>query len=107
MVQGNSYGIDFDNAKNFTKDAVSSGDVMVKKFKGGRIQLFVEAEEVGHYLLKKNGIADYHVVISENSYIGISKKSPKGQELFDKIAKALKELEQSGELDKIVNSFNR
>ena len=111
IVQGNSYGDAFDKSTHFTKDAVSSTDVMVKKFQGGRIKLFVEAEEVGNYVLKKNNVAGYrvmsHVVVTEKSFVGVSKKSPRAQELFTKINAALADLEKSGELAKIKASFGK
>lgn len=111
IVQGNSYGDAFDKDTTFTKDAVSSTDVMVKKFQGGRIKLFVEAEEVGNYVLKKNNVEGYrilsHVIVTEKSFVGVSKKSARGQELFNKINAALADLEKSGELAKIKAAFGK
>lgn len=110
IVNGNSYGEQFDKATGFTKDGVADQDTLIKKLLAGRNELIVTAEKVGWYSVKQQGGKDVKalpfVVSKENYYIGLSKKSANGKELADKLGKALADLEKSGVLTKIRKKYS-
>lgn len=105
LEAGNTYGQQFDEATFFIKDEAADQKVLIQKFLAGRTPLIITAEAVGNYILKENKINEYRIhpfiVTKEVCYVGISKKSPRAQELFKILETELKIMQRSGELDKI------
>lgn len=109
VTSGYSYGPEFDDYVGVNKDFSNDQDTMIRKFANNRFEIFITNELVGHYLLKKQGVANYktlgYVADDQMLYMGISKGMADSEILYDKVNTALKELKQSGELDAIRKKY--
>lgn len=111
VVRGNTYGEEFNNYTNFYKIEVNGPDMLFRMLNIGRYSFVIENENVGIYTIKKfnfKGIRPLTYIPNDSKYyIGISKKSKRAKELFNKISEALAILKDSGKLEAIQNKYNR
>lgn len=109
VVYGNSYGEEFDKASYIVKESVVDHETLIKKLIGKREDMIITTKEVGYYLARKYGANDIRhlplIVSRDLFYIGISKKSLKGRHLYKKISEGLKQIQESGEADKIRQKY--
>lgn len=81
----------------------------LKKLVAGRIDLTIDEEAVLLYTAKKLGLADkikpVHVVSAVPLYLGFSPKDPKGKYYRDLASYRLKEMIESGELDRLYAKY--
>lgn len=110
IMSGYSYG-EFDNYKDAIKEEAFSQKILLNKLKGNRYQLVVNNELVTFFMLKSLDIEKSefrelsYVIGNDPLFIGFSKASPAGENFFNLISGALKQMESSGQLAQIRNKY--
>jgi len=108
-----SYGKEFDEYKDITKDIASDQDMLMKKLQGNRYQILINNELVTYYLIEQMGYANEqirplsYIAGQEPLYVAFSKKSPRGKDTFEKVSLALQTLQNNGTLETIRNKYRK
>lgn len=111
-IQDYTYGDAFDGDKKIAKDPAADQDLLVKKLVAGRFPYAVHNEVAMIYAARtanlSGSIKACTLVVQESPlYIGFSKKSAGGKELFEKISTALDKMRASGALEAIQKKYTR
>ncbi len=109
ITRGYAYGDEFMNSKLFKLDISKDDDLNFKKLLYDRIDLFICDKLVGLSLLKKADLTneiDYlpNSLSKFDMYLAFSKEY-ENSELIRRYDKALSELKNSGEYDKIIQKY--
>ncbi|TPH12832.1 substrate-binding periplasmic protein [Litorilituus lipolyticus] len=105
QVRGARYFEKFDNNNELTKVKITTRSQMIKMLLKGRIDVFIAREEsirplIDKYNYQKLRIAQYQYLTPVTGYIAISKNSYLQQDI-QKFSSIIKQIKDSGELDKV------
>jgi polar amino acid transport system substrate-binding protein len=111
-IRNYSYSEDFSKATNFTRDEVSDLMQNISKLRARRIDLTLEDEIVARYTIAHNNpdilneLAFSETPLSvQNLYIAVGRGNPRAAEIIETFNKGLKAIQNSGELDRILDSY--
>lgn len=110
VASGNYYGPVFENYQGLKKVPNPDAASVLRHLVEGHYDLAVANLFLAKHLIAKNGwkglrILDLDLGTSAY-YVGFSKASPRGQELFARLVPALEALEASGELDRLRQRYS-
>lgn len=108
IMLGYTYGKEFDEAKNFIKDAAGEHQYHFKKLILGRLDAYCCDKIVGIYTARKEGLMDQIKILPNplrimNGHIGFTKGVHK--DVIEKIDREIIAMENSGKIDEIINDF--
>jgi len=110
ITLGTKFFPQFDNDTKLHKDIAKDATTNFLKLIAGRTDTFILTETVGDYLMYKHGFqdrvekADYSYSLPLPVYFAVSKKSPLAKRVPELNA-ALKEMVESGEVQKTIDRF--
>lgn len=109
IVRGYAYSSQFDQSTIFSRDISSSSKMMVDKLNANRMETIAINEYVAKFIIGRNQWAEYKVhpfvITLEPLYTAFSKKSVRAGIYFKRYSESMKELEKSGEINKIRNKY--
>jgi ABC-type amino acid transport substrate-binding protein len=114
VIRGYSYSNEFDNSNFLQKEEINNIEQNIQKLIYGRIDVFLESEEVVFWLLKtklsqyRNEIVPLgQVYITNDLYILISKKSEHPKKIIEDFNKGLEQIKKDGTFNIIMekNSY--
>jgi polar amino acid transport system substrate-binding protein len=107
LIRGHKHYEPFDSDPKIMKEQVSRDESNYKKIVAGRIDALIDNDTQGPYnayrfgMVDKIEIAPYKVPLGKNGYFAMSKKS-KYMDRFSEFENVLKEMVETGEVDKII-----
>lgn len=108
VVDGNSYGAEFDSSDWIAKQPVTGSEGLLRKQAAGRTDVSVSNEWVARYLVRKLALDDRlvfldYTVSTEPLYVAFSKaKGEQSKVLSESFARVLKQMREEGVIDAIV-----
>ena len=108
VMIGYTYGKEFDDAKNFIKDAAAEHVHHFRKVLFGRLDAYPCDKMVGIYTARKEGYMDEFKILPNplkimNGHIGFTKG--KHTLVIEKINQQIKQMEDSCEIDQIIDNY--
>ncbi len=108
VMLGYTYGKEFDDARNFTKDTAGEHEYHFRKLILGRLDAYPCDKMVGIYTARKEGLMDQLKILPNplkvmTGHIGFTKDRHK--DVIEKINFEITRMEKSGKIDETINNF--